>query len=329
MAERRVLVTGAGGFIGSHLVEALVRRGDKVRALVRYNGRGDAGALERLPKEALGAIELVYGDITDPFFARELCRDQEVIFHLAALIAIPYSYVAPRSFFETNTLGTVHLLEAARQGCGRFVQISTSEVYGTARQIPIPETHPLVGQSPYAASKIGADQAAESYRRAFGVPVVTVRPFNTYGTRQSARAIIPTIISQALSSGRVRLGSLSPTRDLSFATDTAAGMISASLAEGAVGEVINLGNAKEISIGDLAKKILALLAEEGVSATLEHDEARLRPKESEVERLCADTTKAKKLLGWAPEVSLDEGLRRVIAYIRQNLDAYKPGTYQR
>jgi NAD dependent epimerase/dehydratase len=330
MSARRVLVTGAGGFIGSHLAAQLALQGDRVRALVRYNGRGDAGALERLPREISGALEVVYGDITDPFFLRELVRGQEVVFSLAALIAIPYSYAAPRSFFETNTLGTVNLLEAARaEGVSRVVHVSTSEVYGTARRVPIDEEHPLSGQSPYAASKIGADQAAESYRRAFGVPVVTVRPFNTYGPRQSARAIIPTIITQALSGGEVRLGALSPTRDLTFVEDTARGMILASLADGVVGETINLGSGKEISVGALAEKIFALLREEGVSARLAHDEARLRPKASEVERLLSDASKARRLLGWAPEVELGAGLSRTIAAIRSELHLYKPGVYLR
>lgn len=324
------MVTGAGGFIGSHLVEALVRRGDQVRALVRYNGRADAGMLERLPAEVRREVEVLWGDITDPYALREAVRGREVVFHLAALIAIPYSYIAPHSFFTTNTLGTVHLLEAARaEGCARVVHTSTSEVYGSAQSIPMPETHPLVGQSPYAASKIGADQAAESYRRSFGVPVVTVRPFNTYGPRQSARAILPTIITQALSLGKVRLGALHPMRDLTFVTDTAAGMIAASLAEGVVGETFNLGSGKTISIGDLARLTLSLLADQGCVATLEHDEARLRPAESEVERLCADTRKAQERLGWSPQVSLSEGILRTIEAIRQNLSSYKPEIFQR
>ena len=329
MTARRVLVTGAGGFIGSHLVEALVARGDEVRALIRYNGRGDAGALERT--QMLPHIELLSGDITDPYAIQQAMKGCEAVFHLAALIAIPYSYVAPHSFFQTNTLGTVHVLEAARrEGVQRFVQISTSEVYGTAQEVPIPETHPLVGQSPYAASKIGADQAAESYRRSFGVPVVTVRPFNAYGPRQSARAIIPTIITQALAYQKVKLGALLPTRDLTFAKDTANGMLLASLAsEAAVGRTINLGNEKEITIQDLATKILGLLAERGVHAELVHDAERLRPKSSEVERLCAKNQLAADLLGWRPQYTLTEGLRLTIEAIERELAHYKPGTYQR
>jgi dTDP-glucose 4,6-dehydratase len=254
----------------------------------------------------------------------------EVVFHLAALIAIPFSYVAPRLFFETNTLGTVHVLEAARaQGVSRVVHTSTSEVYGSAQQIPMPETHPLVGQSPYAASKIGADQAANSYKRAFGVPVVTVRPFNAFGPRQSARAITPTIITQALALGTVKLGLLSPTRDLTFAADTARGMILAAEAEGVLGETLNLGSSQEISIGALAETIFEILREEGISASLVHDPERVRPKDSEVDRLFADSGKAKRLLGWEPRVSLKDGLRLTIDAIRREIGHYKPGLYLR
>jgi NAD dependent epimerase/dehydratase len=326
-----VMVTGGSGFIGSHLCEALVSRGHRVRALAHYNGRGDAGRLESVPSEIRDEIEIVFGDITDPHATRQLLRGQEVVFHLAALIAIPYSYVAPRSFFVTNTLGTVHLLQAALdQDVARIVHVSTSECYGSAQRIPIAEDHPLVGQSPYAASKIGADQAAESFRRAFGAPVVTVRPFNTYGPRQSARAIIPTIITQALSAGVVHLGALEPTRDLTFVTDTVAGMIAAAGAPDVIGETINLGSGKHVSIGELAERILELLARQGVSARLESDPARVRPQASEVERLCSDPSKAKRLLEWEPAVSLTNGLLATIDAIRADIDNYpRVGTYQR
>jgi NAD dependent epimerase/dehydratase len=326
-----VLVTGGGGFVGSHLCEALVRRGHRVRALVRYNGRGDIGRLANVPEEIRDEIEVIPGDVTDPYAMREVVRGREVVFHLAALIAIPYSYVAPSSFVVTNTLGTLHMLEAARhEGLARFVHVSTSEAYGSAQTVPISEEHPLVAQSPYAASKIGADQVAESFRRTFDVPVVTVRPFNTFGPRQSARAIVPTIITQALAGDSVRLGALTPTRDLTFVTDTVAGLIAASEARDVVGETINLGSGHEITIGELAERIFSLLAEDGVSAQIESDSGRLRPQRSEVERLCADTSKARRLLAWNPAVSLDAGLVATIAAIRADLGSYPAvGTYQR
>jgi NAD dependent epimerase/dehydratase len=326
-----VLVTGGGGFIGSHLCEAVVRRGDAVRALVHYNGRGDIGRLGSVAAEIRNEIEVISGDITDPYALREVMSGREVVYHLAALIAIPYSYVAPHSFFDTNTLGTVHVLQAARdEGVTRMVHLSTSECYGTAQTIPISEDHPLVAQSPYAASKIGADQAAGSFCRTFGVPVVIVRPFNTYGPRQSARAIIPTVITQALTDGTVRLGALEPTRDLTYVTDTAAGLIAAGDAPDVVGETINLGTGKHISIGDLAAKLFELLEQSGVHAHLEHDADRVRPTNSEVERLCSDPSKAKRLLGWEPQVSLADGLIATIDAIRSDLDSYpRAGTYQR
>jgi NAD dependent epimerase/dehydratase len=328
---RTVLVSGGGGFIGSHLCDALIRRGDDVRALVRYNGRGDVGHLSKLEAEVRDEIEIVQGDVTDPYAMAALVRGREVVLHLAALIAIPYSYVAPHSVFSTNTLGTVHLLQAALQEqVQRFVHVSTSEVYGTAQTIPISESHPLTGQSPYAASKIGADQAAESYRRSFELPVVTVRPFNTYGPRQSARAIIPTIVTQALTTGTVRLGALDPTRDLTFVTDTAAGMIAASEAPRVIGETLNLGSGKHISIGALAQLIFDLLAQDGPRPTIEADPSRLRPRNSEVERLCADTTKARRLLGWEPRTTLCEGLKATIAAVRADLGSYPQiGVFQR
>jgi NAD dependent epimerase/dehydratase len=302
-----------------------------VRALVRYNGRGDGGRLESVPPETLEEIEIILGDITDPYAVRGVLRGTEVVFHLAALIAIPYSYRAPHSFFTTNTLGTVHVLQAALdEQVGRLVHVSTSECYGTARRVPIAEDHPIVGQSPYAASKVGADQAAESFRRAFDLPVVTVRPFNTYGPRQSARAIVPTIITQALTTGVVRLGSLEPTRDLTFVTDTVAGLVAAGQAPDVAGETINLGNGKEISIGELAARIFELLGDQARDARIEHESQRVRPSQSEVERLCADTSKARRLLGWEPRVSLDGGLAATIEAIRSDLDRYpRVGSYQR
>jgi NAD dependent epimerase/dehydratase len=327
----KVLVTGGGGFIGSHLCEALARRGDSVRALVRYNGRGDAGRLDDVSHEVRSEIEVVLGDVRDPYALREIVRAREVVYHLAALVAIPYSYHAPHSFFVTNTLGTVHVLQAARQeAVERIVHLSTSECYGSAQTIPISEEHALVAQSPYAASKIGADQAAESFRRSFGLPVVTIRPFNTFGPRQSARAIVPTIITQAFAGGQVRLGALDPTRDLTFVSDTVAGLIAAADAPGVVGETINLGTGTEISIRRLAGRVFELLERFGVRAELEHDADRMRPESSEVERLCADVRKAKRLLGWEPSVSLDEGLLETIAAIQADIDSYpRIGIYHR
>jgi dTDP-glucose 4,6-dehydratase len=321
-----ILVTGAGGFIGSHLVETLAARGDRVRAFVRYNGRGDAGLLRDLPEEARARVEIVFGDLRDSHAVREAARGVDTIFHLGALIAIPYSYVHPRETIETNVIGTLNVLEAARvHGVRRVVHTSTSEVYGTARFVPITEDHPLQGQSPYSASKIGADKLVESFYLSFGLPVVTVRPFNTYGPRQSARAVIPTIITQALTRSVVRLGDLRPTRDLNFVSDTVAGFLAAAERDQAVGQVINLANNDEISVGELAEKIIALI---GRSVTIEVDESRLRPESSEVFRLHGDNRLARELLGWTPQVDLDEGLRRTVEWIARHLDRYDPSRYQ-
>jgi len=323
--NRRVLVTGAGGFIGSHLAERLVELGARVRALVRYNSRNDWGLLELLPAPIKNEMEVVLGDLTDPHSTTRMVQGQEVIFHLAALIAIPYSYRAPALYVSTNCGGTVNLLEAARQhGVERFVHTSTSETYGTAQYTPIDEAHPLRGQSPYAASKIGADKLAESYHLSFGVPVATIRPFNTYGPRQSARAIIPTIISQALTGEVIRLGSLSPVRDLTFVSDTVAGFLKVAESSQAVGEVINVGYGKSVSIGELAEKIVAIV---GGQKQIVTEDARVRPEASEVLELLCDHRKAKALLGWEPQVSLEAGLERTVHYIRDNLSLYKPEIY--
>ena len=323
--NRRVLVTGAGGFIGSHLAERLVELGARVRALVRYNSRNDWGLLELPPAPIKNEMEVVLGDLTDPHSTTRMVQGQEVIFHLAALIAIPYSYRAPALYVSTNCGGTVNLLEAARQhGVERFVHTSTSETYGTAQYTPIDEAHPLRGQSPYAASKIGADKLAESYHLSFGVPVATIRPFNTYGPRQSARAIIPTIISQALTGEVIRLGSLSPVRDLTFVSDTVAGFLKVAQSPQAVGEVINVGYGKSVSIGELAEKIVAIV---GGKKQIVTEDARVRPEASEVLELLCDHRKAKALLGWQPQVSLEAGLERTVHYIRDNLSLYKPEIY--
>lgn len=323
--QRKVMVTGAGGFIGSHLVERLVELGAQVRALVRYNSRNDWGLLELLPASTKERLEVVVGDITDPFSTAQALIGCDVVFHLAALIAIPYSYIAPAQYVAVNCSGTVNLLEAARQvGVERFVHTSTSETYGTAQYTPIDEKHPLKGQSPYAASKIGADKLAESYYLSFGVPVATIRPFNTYGPRQSARAVIPTIISQALSGEVIRLGSLAPVRDLNYVSDTVEAFIKVAETPRAVGEVINVGSGKSVSVGELAEKIVALV---GGKKRIITEDVRVRPEASEVTKLLCDNRKAKELLGWEPKVSLEEGLSLTVKFIQHNLDLYKPEIY--
>lgn len=320
-----VLVTGAGGFIGSHLVERLVGDGRRVRAFIHYNSRNDWGLLELLPKHVRNEVEVVTGDIQDPFGVDKAVAGCEVVFHLASLIAIPYSYVAPQTYVCTNVGGAVNVMQAAlRHDVSRVVHTSTSECYGTAQYIPIDERHPLQGQSPYSASKIGADMIAESYYRSFGLPVATIRPFNTYGPRQSARAVIPTIISQALAGRKVRLGSLAPTRDLNFVADTVDGFVAVENCDAAVGIVTNVGSGMEIAIGELARKILEII---GSDAQLEVEDQRIRPERSEVGRLLCDNSKARELLGWTPKVSLEEGLRLTVSWLRDNQDRYKSDLY--
>lgn len=324
-AGKRVLVTGAGGFIGSHLVEALVARGAAVRALVRYNSRNDWGHLEDLPGDVKGQLEILSGDIRDPFFVDRAIAKTHVVFHLSSLIAIPYSYVAPHSYVETNVNGALNVLEAARRhAVERVVHTSTSETYGTALYTPIDEKHPLQGQSPYSASKIAADKLAESYFRSFDVPVATLRPFNTFGPRQSARAVIPTIISQANTRDRIELGSLTPIRDLTFVSDTVRGFLRAAEAPEAVGDVINIGNGQGVTIGQLAERIQKLL---GKSLPIVASEERVRPEKSEVFTLICDRSKAERVLGWKPEVSLDDGLRAVVDYVSRNAARYKADIY--
>jgi NAD dependent epimerase/dehydratase len=325
LGNARVLVTGSGGFIGSHLTHRLVTDGFQVKALVHYNSRNDWGQLQLIPDDVLNQIEIIVGDIQDPFSVQKAIKGCEIVYHLASLIAIPYSYVAPHAYVSVNVMGALNVMEGSlREGVRRVVHTSTSECYGTARFVPIDENHPLQGQSPYSASKIGADMIAESYYRSFALPVVTIRPFNTYGPRQSARAIIPTIITQALRGETVRLGSLTPTRDLTFVEDTVTGFISAGTRPDIEGNVINVGSGHEISIGDLAKMVLRLSASK---AEIRIDAARLRPEKSEVERLLCNNAKASKLLGWSPTVTLEEGLRRTIAWVKDNLDRYKTNIY--
>ena len=303
-----ILVTGAEGFIGSHLVEALVAQGRRVRAMALYNSFGRYGWLDTLPPETRDQIELVMGDVRDPVSVREAMRGCDAVMHLAALIAIPYSYSAPASYIDVNVTGTLNVVQAARElGIGKVVHTSTSEVYGSAQQVPIPETHPLVGQSPYSASKIGADQIAYSYYCSFGTPVAIARPFNTYGPRQSLRAVLPTIILQALSNEpTLSLGSLHPTRDFNFVEDTVAGMIAILDSSQSLGQTINIGSGFEISVGDTVELIGELT---GKKLAVKTEQVRLRPENSEVDRLCCDHSKAKKLLGWQPKNTGKDGLK--------------------
>lgn len=312
MARKRILVTGADGFIGSHLTEALVKGGNVVRALALYNSFGSRGWLDDLAPDVQDSLEIVLGDVRDPHGVTKVVKEVEVVYHLAALVAIPYSYHSPDTYIDTNIRGTLNVLQAAREhDVEKVVHTSTSEVYGTARRVPINEEHPLQGQSPYSASKIGADQIALSFHRSFDTPVAVVRPFNTYGPRQSARAVIPTIISQIAAGKQViTLGALGPTRDFNYVTDTVRGFQAAFASERSVGEVINIGSGFEVSIGDTARLIAEVMDTEVEIAT---DERRLRPEKSEVQRLLADNTKARELLGWRPEYSGIDGLRRGIA----------------
>lgn len=323
---RQALVTGAGGFIGSHLVEALLHRGARVRAFIRYTSRNDLGLLKLLSPEDLAEIEVVPGDLRDEHAIHQAVKDCRLVFHLGALISIPYSYVHPAEAAAVNFIGTLNVLMACREhGVERLVHTSTSEVYGTARQAPIDETHPLQGQSPYSASKIGADKLVESFVASYGLPAVTVRPFNTFGPRQSARAVIPTIVTQALVKDEIKLGNLTATRDFTFVSDTVNGFLRAAEAQGVEGDVFNLGTGEEITIGDLAKRIMDRL---GKSLPVVEDSPRLRPEASEVMRLLSDNSLAIRRLGWKPEVALDEGLDRTIAWVRQNLDRYRVGEYE-
>ena len=323
---KKVLVTGAGGFIGSHLVEALLAKGADVRAFVKYNGRGDLGMLSDLPEESHKSIEVILGNICDPSFVRQAVYGCDYVFHLAAVIGIPYSYVAPNDYVAVNVQGTVNVLQACRdERTPRIIHTSTSETYGTAQYIPIDEKHPMQGQSPYSASKIAADKMAESYYNSFELPVVTVRPFNTFGPRQSARAVIPTIISQALTMDKLTLGSLDPVRDLTFVKDTAEGFIIIGLCDKVLGQVVNLGVGSGNTIEALAKTILKILGKENLP--IEQDTSRIRPAKSEVMRLISDNTLAKELCGWQPKYSLEQGLAETVEWIKKNIDKYRPDIY--
>ncbi len=320
----RVLVTGGGGFIGSHLAERLCRLGAHVRAFVRYNSRGDLGQLHHAAPDVRRELEVVMGDLKDPETVRKAVRSMDVVFHLGALVAIPYSYASPLDFVQTNVMGTAHVLTASLDvGVRRIVHTSTSEVYGTAQYTPIDERHPLRGQSPYSASKIAADMLAESYYRSFHLPVVTIRPFNTYGPRQSARAVIPAIIVQALGGETVRLGATQPTRDFTYVDDTVEGFVRIGQ-EDVVGEVFNIGSGREIGIEDLVALIGRVL---GKRLRIHVEDERLRPPLSEVQQLIADASQASAALGWRPTVSMDDGVATTIEWLRAHLHQYRPEVY--
>lgn len=329
---KKILVTGADGFIGSHLTEELVRRGYDVRAFVLYNSFNSWGWLEQTPPEIKNSLDVFAGDVRDPHGVKEALKGCDAVLHLAALIAIPYSYHSPDTYVDTNIKGTLNVLQAARElGTGKVVQTSTSEVYGTARFVPITEAHPLQGQSPYSASKIGADQMSLAFYSSFNMPVAVIRPFNTYGPRQSARAIIPTVITQIASGKRrIKLGALHPTRDFNFVSDTVRGFIAELESDRGIGEVINVGSNYEISIGETVQLIAEVM---GVDIEIETEEVRLRPDNSEVERLWAENAKAKELIGWEPEFAGREGLKRglaeTVAWFRDpaNLRGYKSDIY--
>ncbi len=323
---KKVLVTGADGFIGSHLTENLLEKGYDVKAFVYYNSFNNWGWLDTFPKEKLDQIEIFAGDIRDPNGVREAMKGVDEVFHLAALIAIPFSYHSPDSYVDTNIKGTLNVLQAARElDTSRILVTSTSEVYGTAQYVPIDEKHPFQGQSPYSATKIGADRLAESFYRSFNLPVSIVRPFNTFGPRQSARAVIPTIISQLLAGkDKIELGALTPTRDFNYVKDTAAGFIAIAESDKTIGEEINIATQREISIGDLAKEIIAQINSD---AEIVCDEKRLRPEKSEVNRLLGDNTKIKALTNWKQQYTFEEGIAETIAWIREHMQAYKTDIY--
>jgi dTDP-glucose 4,6-dehydratase len=324
--NKTVVVTGAGGFIGSALVERLVSDGAKVRAMLRYTSRGQRGCLDDIPEAVEREVDITLGDVRDFDAVREVTRGAHAIFHLAALVGIPYSYEHPQEVIDTNIMGTSNVLLAAKElaTLERVVLTSTSEVYGSALRTPIDEQHPLQAQSPYSATKIAADALGISFSRSFGMPVTIVRPFNAYGPRQSARAVIPTIISQALAGAALRLGTLETTRDFTFVEDTARGFVAVAASEAALGEVVNVGSGTEVTIGDVVGKVGEIV---GRDLEVEVDDRRVRPEKSEVSRLHADSSKALQLAGWRAEVPLDEGLSRTIEWIRAHLHEYRTKEY--
>lgn len=324
---KKVLVTGSEGFIGSHLTERLVELGADVTALVQYNSFNNWGWIDTFDNNIKNSLNVITGDIREYDNVKRMVKGQEVIMHLAALIAIPYSYLSPMAYVRTNVEGTTNILEACREeeNIEKIVHTSTSETYGTALYVPIDEKHPMQGQSPYSASKIGADKMAESFYRSFNLPIATLRPFNTYGPRQSARAVIPTIISQILAGKReIKLGSLTPTRDFNYVKDTAEAFIKVAESDKTIGEVINAGSNYEISIGDTVKKIIDIIGED---VKIICDEERIRPEKSEVNRLWADNTKIKQLTDWTPKYTLDDGLAETIEWIKKNIQYYKTDIY--
>lgn len=323
---KKVLVTGSEGFIGSHLTERLVELGADVTALVQYNSFNNWGWIDTFDKKIKDSIKVVTGDIREYDGMKRIIKGQDVVFHLAALIAIPYSYLSPMAYVRTNVEGTTNVLEACREyDVQKIVHTSTSETYGSALYIPIDEKHPMQGQSPYSASKIGADKMAESFYKSFNMPISTIRPFNTYGPRQSARAVIPTIISQILAGKtEIKLGSLNPTRDFNYVKDTVEAFVKTAESEMTIGEVVNVGSNYEISIGDTVEKIIKIIGEEVI---INCDEDRIRPENSEVNRLWADNSKIKKITGWMPQYSIDDGLKETVEWIKDNMQYYKTDIY--
>lgn len=323
--KRHALVTGAAGFVGSHLVEELIDRGYQVRCFVRYTSTNNIGFLDDLPANKRTAVEVIAGDLRDGDAIRQAAQGTDVIFHLAALVGIPYSYVHPHEVIETNVMGTVNILVAARDhSVGRVIHTSTSEVYGTAQYVPIDEGHPLQGQSPYSASKIGAEKIVESFHASFGLPTTVIRPFNIYGPRQSTRAVIPTIITQALAKDEIRLGNFDATRDFTFVKDTVRGFIMAAESDAAIGKVVNIGSNYEVSIGQIAEKVIRLV---GRDVTLVQEEKRIRPTKSEVQRLWAENRLARETFGWSPTIDFDKGLEQTIRWVADNLNRYRIGEY--
>jgi len=326
LSGRKVLVTGASGFIGSHLVEALVRRGCRVRAMLHYDSRAQRNNLELVSPEVLRSIEVMAGDVVDPHFMLRAVEGCDAVFHLAALISIPYSYVAPSAYVQTNVVGTLNVLEACRfHGTPRLVHTSTSECYGTAQYTPIDEDHPLQGQSPYSASKIGADKLVESYFLSFNLPVATLRPFNTFGPRQSARAVIPSILAQLLAGAReLRLGDVSPVRDMNFVGNTVDGYVRLAECDAALGKVVNVGTGRGVSIGEIAELAMQVV---GRRTPIVTDSQRIRPAGSEVRLLLCNYSRAQELLGWQPGVGLEAGLEQTARFIKDHMELYRPEEY--